>query len=120
MRIDTSDADRLAEDFGRIPGKLIPEVVTLLAKTGLETKNETRKRVSSHKRWRRIAGSVNYHMKGLAVEVGYDDIGQGELAGIYEFGSARRAPHPTLGPVSIVQAKLFQMGAVQILKKVTS
>lgn len=120
MRADTSQVDRRAEEFGKLPGALIPEVRQLLERTGLETKEETRKRISTDKRWRRLPATVNYHMKGLAVEVGYDDVGQGELASIYEFGTSQRAPHPTLGPVSIVQAKLFQIFAVQIVKKVSS
>lgn len=98
------DLNRLAASLGRASAAIIPEATRVLKKGGQNIKDDTKSRISSHPSWKRLSSSVGYDMSrlggraGLRVDVGYDDRGQGELAGIYEFGSARRRPHPTLMP----------------------
>lgn len=111
---DVSQVQAFAADLGRVEGRIVPEVAKVVKRAGQNVKDETRARVSSHPSWKRLASSVNYDVSGLEVEVGYDDRGQGELAGIYEFGSSRRAPHPTLIPVAQAEEERF----VEALAKV--
>lgn len=100
----SADLNRLAVDIGVASKAAVPAVRAALKKGAQNIKYEARSNVSSHPSWKRIGSTINYSESslggswGLSVEVGYDDRGQGELAGIYEFGSARRGPHPTLMP----------------------
>lgn len=104
---DVSQVQAFAADLGRVEGRLVPEVTKVVKKAGQNVKDDTRERVSSHPSWKRLAPTINYDMHGLEVEVGYDDRGQGELAGIYEFGSSRRSPHPTLFPAAEAETPRF-------------
>ena len=83
----------------------------VVAKGLLNIKKDTRSRVSTHPSWRRLAQTVSYDQVGLGGEVGYEDRGQGELAGIAEFGSARHAPHPALIPAAKDEAPAVREGA---------
>lgn len=104
--MDFSEVEALSMDLGRVPGRVAVGARGVIAKAALNVKNDTRDSISSHPSWKRLASTVNYDIVGqsadggVSAEVGYDDRGQGELAGIYEFGSSRRAPHPTLFPAA--------------------
>lgn len=100
---DTSQVRKFAQDLGQVEGKLVPEVRQVVKKALQNVKDDARGNISSHPSWKRLANSINYDVSGLEGEVGYDDRGQGELASIYEFGSAYHAPHPTL--ISAAQAE---------------
>lgn len=105
---DFSDVLDLAADLADLPDDIGREVPKVVKKALNNVKAETREVVSGHPSWRHIAGLVAYDMDGpTSGEVGYADVGQGELAGIYEFGSARRAPHPTLIPAAEAEAPRF-------------
>ena len=104
----SDDLERLSASLGRASGKLIDEAHKVIAKGSLNIKNEAREKVSDHPSWRRIAQTINYEQVGLSSVIGYDDIGQGELAGIAEFGSARHAPHPALMPAARAEAPRFE------------
>ena len=110
---DTSQVEEFAHDLGRVAGAVVPAVRPVLMKAAQNVKDDARAAVSGHPSWRRLAHTINYDMYGLEGEVGYDDRGQGELAGIYEFGSSRRAPHPTLIPAAKAEEDRF----VQALEK---
>lgn len=107
MPADFSEAEHLAADLGRIEHRLVPEVRGVVKRAAQNVKDNTRERISDHPTWRRLASTVTYDMHGLAAEVGYEDRGQGELAGIAEFGSARKAPHPALIPASAAEEPRF-------------
>lgn len=107
MSIDTSEVRAFAADLGRVPGRVVPEAQKVVKKAVQNVKDDARSRVSGHPSWKRLAATINYDMFGLEGEVGYDDRGQGELAGIYEFGSARRSPHPTLIPAAQAEESRF-------------
>jgi hypothetical protein len=98
MSMDVSGLNRLSADLGRAPGAVLVAARGVVAKGALNIKNGTRKNISPHPSWRRLPSTVNFDLIGLTAVVGYDDRGQGELAGIYEFGSSRRGPNPTLYP----------------------
>lgn len=112
--IDTRELERLSVSIGRASGVAIAAARGVIAKGALNIKNDTRKNLSDHPSWKRLAHTVNYEQVGLDAVVGYDDEGQGELAGIYEFGSASRAPHPTLYPAAARELPRFEkaLGAV--------
>ena len=105
---DFSDLERLAVNLGRVPARVVDAVQPVVTKGLFNIKADTRANISDHPSWRRLEPTVNFEQVGLSGEVGYDDVGQGELAGIYEFGSARRAPHPTLYPAAGREAPKFQ------------
>lgn len=107
MDVDVSQVRDLAADLGKVPGRTVPLAREVVKKALQNVKDETRASVSSHPSWKRIAHTVNYDTYGLEGEVGYDDQGQGELAGIYEFGSSRRGAHPTLIPAAQSEADRF-------------
>lgn len=86
----------------------------MLAKGALNIKNDTRKNISPHPSWKHLSSKVNYDLVGLRAIVGYDDVGQGELAGIYEFGSSRRGPNPTLYPAADREAPKFERAMIAL------
>ena len=119
--IDTRELERLAASLGEIPAAAIATARGVVSKGALNIKNDTRAHVSDDPSWKRLAATVNYSMSGNAfyseAVVGYDDVGQGELAGIYEFGSARRAPHPTLYPAVKRELPRFERSLAEIVGK---
>lgn len=117
MSMDFSEVARLSASLGRASSGLIAEAHAVIAKGALNIKTDTRENVSDHPSWRRIAQSVNFEQVGLSAEVGYDDVGQGELAGIYELGSARHAPHPTLYPAAEREAPRFERAMLDAAAK---
>ena len=105
---DFHEVTLLAVNIGRASAAAITAAQAVVAKGALNIKEDTRKNVSDHPTWKRLASTVNYEQAGLSAVVGYDDQGQGELAGIYEFGSATRAPHPTLYPAAARELPNFE------------
>lgn len=116
---DMREVDRLVVNMGRVSARVVAAAAGVVAKGALNIKQETRENVSDHPSWKRLAGTVNYDVKGLSAVVGYDDQGQGELAGIYEFGSATHAPHPTLYPAAAKESPLFEKALGEVAAKVT-
>jgi hypothetical protein len=104
---DFSEVRALAHDIGKISGKVFPEVRAAVVKAAVNVKKDTRERISDHPTWKRLERTVGYDMHGLAADIGYEDTGQGELAGIHEFGSAKRAPHPALIPAANAEEPRF-------------
>lgn len=107
IRVDTSAVDRFSAELGRVPGRAVPAARAVVQQAVARVKDDARARVSTHPSWKRLAASINYDLHGLSAEVGYDDQGQGELAGIYEYGSAHHAPHPTLLPAAQAEEEKF-------------
>lgn len=108
MSMDFSEVQALSASLGRASGGLVKEARAVIAKGSVNIKKDARARVSGHPSWRRLASTINYEQVGLSSEIGYDDVGQGELAGIAEFGSARHAPHPALMPAVKAEAPRFE------------
>ena len=117
--IDLREVERLVVNMGRVSAQVVTAAAGVVAKGALNIKKDTRKNVSDHPSWKRLASTVNYDIKGLSATVGYDDRGQGELAGIYEFGSATHAPHPTLYPAAAREVLNFEKALGEVAAKVT-
>ena len=114
---DFSEVERLVVNMGRVSAQVVTAAAGVVAKGALNIKNDTRKTLSTNPRWKRLAHTVNFDQSGLSAVVGYDDVGQGELAGIYEFGTATRSPHPTLYPAAERELPKFEKAmAVAIVK----
>lgn len=118
---DFSEVERLVVTIARAEAAGVAAVRPVVAKGALNIKNDTRKNISHNPSWKHLASTVNYQMSGNAffseAIVGYDDVGQGELAGIYEFGSARRDPHPTLYPAAEREAPNFEKALALVIGK---
>ena len=113
---DWSEAEAFSVDIGRASAAAIAEVRPVLKKALQNVKRETAAAIPD-RYWDRLAQTLSYDVVGLSGEVGYEDRGQGELAGIYEFGSARRAPHPTLYPAAERESERFERYAADALEK---
>jgi hypothetical protein len=111
---DFSQVSILAVNIGRATAAGITAAQGVVAKGALNIKQDTRKNISDHPSWKRLEQTVNYEQVGLSAVVGYDDQGQGELAGIYEFGSASRAPHPTLFPAAARELPKFEQAMSEV------
>lgn len=102
MSIDNSELRALSASISRAGDRLIPEARVVVKRAAQNIKDDARSRVSDHPTWKRLAQTITYGMAGNAhfsqADVGYEDRGQGELAGVAEFGSARHDPHPALIP----------------------
>ena len=108
MAVDASELRALIADLRDAPNLVRKEARSVISKGALNIKNDTRENISDDPSWKRLAQTVNYEQVGLSAIVGYDDQGQGELAGIHEFGSSRRGPHPTLYPAAEREAPKFE------------
>lgn len=116
--VDLSEFKSLSASLGRASADLIREEQKVVGKALLNIKNGTRKRISNHPSWSKLARTVNYDQFGVTGYVGYEDQGQGELAGIAEFGSARHAPHPALLPAAKDEAPRFEKATLDVVAKV--
>lgn len=116
--LDTSELKTLSANLGRASGAMVTEARAVIAKGSLNIKNDAREHVSDDPYWKRLAQKINYEQVGLSSEIGYDDEGQGELAGIYEFGSVKRDPHPTLMPAFDREAPRFEKAMGDLAAKV--
>jgi len=113
MDLDLSEFKALSASIGRASAALVVAERAVVAKALLNIKTDARENISTHPTWKRLASTINYEQAGLAGIVGYDDRGQGELAGIAEFGSARHAPHPALLPAARDEAPRFEKATVE-------
>lgn len=116
--IDASELKTLSANLGRASGAVVQESRAVIAKGALNIKNDTREHISDDPYWKRLAQKVNFEQVGLSAEIGYDDEGQGELAGIYEFGSVKRDPHPTLIPAFDREVSRFEKAMGDLAGKV--
>lgn len=105
--VDLSGLDVLAADIGRASAEGVAAARPVVKKAAQNIKDETVGEIPD-RYWGKLKPTVSYDIVGLDADVGYEDRGQGELAGIYEFGSARRAPHPTLYPAADREAPRFE------------
>ena len=122
MTIDVSDFANLSAAIETAGKRLPQEARKSTFKAALNIKEGARSRVSGSPYWKGLARTINFDVIGNAVssqaEVGYDDEGQGELAGIAEFGSARHAPHPALVPAAKAEAPRFEKAMEDLAGKV--
>lgn len=119
---DASEVERLSASLTTSTNRLPKEVRASVFKGALNVKNATRDAVSDHPTWKRLAHTVNFDMEGNAfyaqATIGYDDEGQGELAGIAEFGSARKPAHPALMPAFREESPRFEKAMSDLVAKI--
>jgi hypothetical protein len=113
--VDLSDFASLSASIGRATAALVAAERAVVEKALLNIKKDTRANISTHPSWSRLASTVSYKTVGLSGVVGYEDRGQGELAGIAEFGSARHAPHPALMPAAKAEAPRFEKATLDVV-----
>ena len=113
MSFDDREIRELSVSLGRVPAAMVAEAAAIVAKGSVNIKTDARSRVSDHPTWKRLESTITFEQVGLTSTIGYEDRGQGELAGIAEFGSALHAPHPALIPAANAEAPKFTaaMGA---------
>ena len=115
--VDLSEFASLSVSLGRASAAMVAAERGVVAKALLNIKNDTRKGISTHPTWKRLASTVSYDVVGLSGVVGYEDRGQGELAGIAEFGSVRHAPHPALLPAAKAELPRFEKATADVVAK---
>lgn len=119
---DTSEIVKLSHAIEVAASRIPAEARAVVSHGALNIKTETRETVSKSPYWKRLAQEVGYDMTGNAFHstatIGYNDQGQGELAGIYEFGSVKRDPHPTLIPAFEREVPRFEKALGDLLGKV--
>ena len=113
MDLDLSDFKALSANLSRASAAMVAAERAVVAKALVNIKNDARSNLSTHPTWKRLAHTINYDQAGLTGVVGYDDRGQGELAGIAEFGSVRHAPHPALLPAAKNEAPRFEKATAE-------
>lgn len=113
--VDFSEFEALSVNLGRAGNRLVLDARPVVKRALQNIKDDTRANVSDHPTWKRLASTVGYDVFGLDGVVGYADRGQGELAGIYEFGSATRAPHPTLYPAAGRELPRFEKAMADVM-----
>ena len=97
MSVDSSDLDRLAADFTKIPAAMVPKLKGVVAKSAVNTKNIMRKDLRGHKHFKQIAPTISYDLKVhsfggdgvIEAEIGPTPGGAGSLAGIAYFGTSK-------------------------------
>lgn len=115
MSMDVSGLNRLSADLGKASAKTVTAARAVVFKGAMNIKTDTQDGVRTHKHFgKKLTGTVDFEMYGLSSVVGYNDIGQGELAGIFEFGSSRRAPTPTLYPAADREAPRFEQAILAV------
>ena len=93
---DTSELSALANDLMAAPAKVIPALVPVAYKAGMNMKRIMKADASGHRHLATLPGKVEYvvtqNASSIEIEVGFRDEGQGELANIAAFGSSNNAP----------------------------
>lgn len=117
MDLDFSEFKGLSASLGRASAAMVVAERAVVAKALTNIKTDARKGISTDPTWKRLASTINYDQAGLTGVVGYDDRGQGELAGIAEFGSARHAPHPALMPAARDEVPRFEKATADAVAK---
>lgn len=115
MDLDLSEFKALSASLGRASAAMVAAERAVVTKALVNIKKGTRANVSMDPTWKRLAHTVNFDQHGLTGVVGYDDRGQGELASIAEYGSARHAPHPALLPAARDELPKFEKATLDAL-----
>ena len=98
---DTSELDALARELATAHLKVIPSVMPVAHRAGVNIKATMKKDASGHRRLGGLPRYVEYDIErtasSVSVEVGFRKEGQGNLANIAAFGSVNNAPVMDIG-----------------------
>lgn len=97
MSADTSDLDRLANDFKKIPAAMVPKIKGVVAKSAVNTKRIMQKDARSSRHFKQLAPTIGYDLKEhsfggdgvIEAEIGPSGGGSASLAGIAYFGTSK-------------------------------
>lgn len=93
---DTRELDKLATDFAVAAAKIVPALVPVANKAGLNMKQQMAADASGHRHLAGLPRFVEYDVTvrptSVEVEVGFRKEGAGNLANIAAFGTAKNAP----------------------------
>ena len=117
MDLDLSELKALSASLGSASAAMVAAERAVVTKALVNIKKGTQANVSTDPTWKRLAHTVNFDQHGLTGIVGYDDRGQGELASIAEYGSARHAPHPALLPAARDELPRFEKATAEVVAK---
>lgn len=93
IRWDTDEFDRLSVDLSRAPSRMQRSASKVLFVGINKAKRNLKRMASGHDYLPHLASHVEYESHGpLEYEVGFNDVGQGELANIAVYGSVNNAP----------------------------
>ena len=90
---DTSEVDRLAADLSKAPARIQRSAPKVFARAAFEIKKGMKRDASGHRHLPQLDQHVSYDRLGLLdYEIGFDKVGQGNLANFAAFGSINNAP----------------------------
>lgn len=93
---DTRELDSLATDFTVAASRVVPALVPVAQRAGVNMKRQMKRDASGHSHLPALPRYVEYDVThsplSVTVEVGFRKEGQGNLANIAAFGSANNAP----------------------------
>lgn len=96
--IDSSEVGKLAVDLSRAPGIELPLVRQAVQVTAHKVRDTQRQLAPKGPHLPGYERTITYDTTltaaGVDAEIGPRDEGQGELAGLLEFGGAKSGPHP--------------------------
>lgn len=120
---DTSDLDKLADSLDEAKDEARKAAKQVVAKGALNIKKDARRRISGHVHLPHYPSSITYDLEaipdGWQAEIGPDKRRrQGPLGNILEYGTARTAPMPHLGPAADAEAPKFARALEDAIAKV--
>lgn len=93
IEFDTSEVDRLALDLSRAPGRMQRRAPKVFEVAANKIKRGMRRDAEGHRHLAGLPSQLEYDRLGaLDYEIGYNKVGQGNLANFAAFGSINNAP----------------------------
>lgn len=93
MRFDESEVNALAIDLSKAPGRAQRRAPKVFARGAHEIHRGMKREASGHRYLKQLQSHVGYDRIGeLSYEIGFNKVGQGNLANIAAFGSINNAP----------------------------
>lgn len=90
---DTSEVNRLAADLSEAPGRMQRKAPKVFNRGAFEIKGRIKRAAEGHAHLPELDQHVSYDKFGpLDYEIGFDKVGQGNLANIAAYGSVNNAP----------------------------
>ena len=90
---DTTQADALSLDLSKAPERIQHAAPSVFARGAFEIKNRIKRAAGGHRFLPELDRHVSYDRLGLLdYEIGFDKVGQGNLANIAVYGSINNAP----------------------------
>lgn len=93
IHVDASDVDRLAAELAQGPARMKAKAPKVLEVGANKVKKGMKREASGHTYLPDLPNFVSYdRVTPMLYEIGFDKVGQGNLANIAAFGSVNNAP----------------------------